>query len=469
MPDKLQEKPLPHNTEMEQQVLCTILLENKSMDELIDKIKPEFFYKDFYRKLFMVCVELWREQIPIDSISASNRYKKNYTDFSIEDFYQIDDSLPSLTSCENSIYELRELFAKRKLIQMSWKIESMAFEDPSCNLLEITSAEIESIQNVFLETSESEIDTIYDAIKKYTDGLENNELEWRIETGIIKLDDTIDGLKKGRMYVIGGHPSKGKTTLVSNIMYRASINGNKTLFISLDESIFSVTCKMMAMATKIPITALVSNFRKRNIINWESLREFMKIITQKMEFFKKITIRDSLFNILQIEAEAKRLKKQKDIDLIVIDYATCIDADKTLSATEEQSQIIMRIKRLGRMLNVPIVLLSQLTKETKGPITLSKLLGSGAAGQAPDVVIGVYKKDHDDQIDKNSGIAEDSYLIILKNKNGRTGKIPIRWLLDYGIMGNPEEYQSEETNTQQETNHENKKPYHHQSQFTTQE
>ena len=441
---------LPNNKDDEYNIIATILLNNEFLDDHVDKIKPQHFYWDKTRNLYTASVELWKEKEPITGISLRNYCQKNGINITLGEISDIETQyLSSPAVAVYSIKQLKAVYLKRRAITMAMNILSKAGDTSTQELIGDLTKEIDSISDEYLDNKERRFDTMADVINADILMMQRPDTDFRIYSGIKRLDLGLKGFRKRKLYVFSGDPGEGKTTLVSNIVYRAAQKKATSLIFTLDEELFSIDKTFLAMSTRTSMDLLEAGFKIYDDPETFDEKRFHKCVARFSEVADCLHLvypRDEMFDVVQIEAEIKRMKKRKNIDIVVVDYASIVEMEESGDDDNEflkQKKIIERLKRIGRKEDVIMMVISQLNKK-EGTISLRNLFGSGAMGQTPDVVLAVKKTEDTREMDEQKQTVTDLVIYVLKGKKNRTGKVMARWILDMGIICDPEDRYNED-------------------------
>ena len=265
--------------------------------------------------------------------------------------------------------------------------------------------------------------------------LRNHEIEIGISTGYKTLDDLTGGLKKGEMFVLAARPSIGKTSLGLNVITNVAIRGEKTYpvaFFSLEMTDSQIARRLLCTLSGVPENVFWSGMFHDS--------DLPKLTTAAGMIGKAPLYIDPTggLTISELRAKARRLKNEHDIKLIVIDYLQLMKA----GGTEESRQVTVAnisggLKAIAKELNIPVLVLAQLNRETEKGASgkqekqdalpkLSNLRESGAIEQDADVVCFIHRNRDDSK--EGSGKDAVTYLIVEKNRNGKTGTVKVQFV-----------------------------------------
>ena len=245
-----------------------------------------------------------------------------------------------------------------------------------------------------------------------------------VNSGYRCIDDLISGFKPGELIIIAARPGMGKTSFALNIA-KNICNKKKIILFSLEMSCFSLACRMLSSISKVPLKKLINKSLDDN--DWTKIKK----LTDKVKEFDLYVDDSSYINFELIRDESLSLG---DINLIIVDYLQLIDTTYGINRVMEISKLTRNFKNLARELNIPIILLSQLSRacearQDKRP-TMSDLRDSGSIEQDADKVILLYRPGYYfEKIDN-----EDCEIIIAKNRSGDTGTVSLKWRGEYSLF-----------------------------------
>ena len=428
------EKYLPHNYVAEKIILTSLLISSEALEIVFRSVKVETFYFQNHQELYKSILEMYSNHIPIDIITLNTFLQDNGrlndvggTNILIE----LVNYVPNLLYLEDYIKLIHDKFLRRSLIKLGYEIINSAY---------VTNIPLE----VILETLESNVFNITNQIKiqKITSSAELFsqiflELKQKalkpslsgISSGFFDLDSFTQGFQKSDLIIIAGRPSMGKTALALNISSNIVKTANlPVLFFSLEMSKEQLTYRLLTNETDITNARLkTGNLYKED---WVKLNSTIKNLSA-LPFFIDDTSNPS---IQDIKSKIKKiLFEQNQIGLIIIDYLQLMQNSKfkTNNRAQELSQITRSLKILAREFNVPIIALSQLSRNVesrlnKRPI-LSDLRESGSIEQDADLVLMLYRESYynSTEIAENVNLIDNVELIIAKQRNGPVGTVDL--------------------------------------------
>ena len=413
----------PQNLDAEMSVLGAIMIDNAVIDELVEIIAPDDFYKQSSRIIYEVMLNLFQLGEPIDLITVSNFLAGSPEFVSAGGAAYLAGLVDSTPTSANVIYYasiVREKSIRRKGIAAANKIISMAVDEQE-SVDEFIDRSEKAVYDVSGNRGSDSVILAADAMAEIVETIETvynqRSAVVGVSTGYIELDRITSGLQASDLIIIAGRPGMGKTSLALNIAFNVASSKTAALVFSLE----------MAREQLI-VRTLCSEAR----VNWSKVRtgyfgrrDFPRLFTAATAIAEARLFIDDTPSIsaLALRAKARRLAARESIGLIVVDYLQLMrGVGDTYSREQEISEISRSLKALAKELKVPVVALSQLNRkvEDRGDRRpqLSDLRESGAIEQDADVVIFIYR-DEVYSKEKN-GEAE---IIIAKQRNGPTGTV----------------------------------------------
>lgn len=438
----------PSDIDAEKAVLGAMLVDNDIVMEAVEKIRPEYFYMPDNKMIFEAMLELSMANEPVDIITVKNVLEKKNI-FSkvggIEYLTELSLSNAILSNISSYIDIIIEKFKLREIIKTGVKISELGYgqENPG-QIIDLVEKEI---FNLAKDESKEQYMVLKDIMVETFRELQ--ELSTRdnsivgVPTGFIDLDYKLSGLKGSSLIILAARPGMGKSALAINVATQAALKFN------VPSLIFNMEMSKVELAKRILSSeAMVDN---KNINTGKmSVDELERITVAGGKLSEApIYIDDTAgINIMEIRAKARKLKLEKNIGLIVIDYLQLIEPMGKKNATREQeiSEISRALKKLAMELNIPIIALSQLSRSAekgdkgKRPM-LSDLRESGAIEQDADMVLFIYRDDYYDKETEKKNIAE---IIVAKNRSGSVGTVELLWMGNFTKFENMGEIQDEE-------------------------
>ncbi len=417
----------PQNLESEKAFLGSILLRPDALSEVLDTINVHSFYAEKHRNIYSIMLELFNKGEPIDLVSMSTRLKeKSLIDQVGGGTYlaELVNFVPSSANLSHYGSIIQKKHKMRSLIEAAEKIVHMGYDEAGelTEILDLAEKNIFEVTNFTSNRKFVELkDTLMGAWDRI-DKLHKNQGELRgVPTGFPELDDKLLGLQKSDLIILAARPSMGKTSLALDIARKTAIENNIPVGIfSLEMSADQLVDRMLAAESD------VDSWKLRTGHNL-SLEDDFSRIRDAMERLAKapIYIDDQPGNnILHMRAIARRLKSEKGLGLIIVDYLQLMVPTNTKnsdSMVNQVTEISHSLKNLAREFDVPVLALSQLSRAVEsrgGEPRLSDLRDSGSIEQDADVVMFIHRED---KYNKESDRPNIAKIMIEKHRNGPTG------------------------------------------------
>lgn len=421
----------PQNTEAESALLGSIMLRPEAINEIIDFVHADSFYSERHRIIFKTMMELFSKSTPIDLLSISSRLKeKNLLEQigGASFLAEIVQGVPSSTNAKHYSEIVQKKYMMRNLINAAEYISELGF-DESADLEEMLDKAEKSIFEVtnysgvhkFIELK----DTLSEAWERL-DKLHNSKDILRgVPTGFQDLDSKLSGLQKSDLIILAARPSMGKTSLALDIARQAAVNHKIPVGIfSLEMSSQQLVDRMLSSASSVDSWKLRTGKGLSLENDFSRIRTAMDSLSQA-----PIYIDDQPGNnILKMRSVARRLKSEKGLGLIIVDYLQLMvptNARHNDNLVQQVTEISRSLKHLARELDVPVLALSQLSRAVEnrgGKPRLSDLRDSGSIEQDADVVMFIHREDKYNENSDRPNIAE---IMIEKHRNGPTGKVEL--------------------------------------------
>ena len=426
----------PQSIDAEESILSAILIDNDTLLEVLDVLAPKDFYRSAHQKIYYAITELFTKNEPVDLVTLSNILKEKGQ---LEEIggatylARLVDVVPLAVNAQHYAKIVHDKACLRRLIEKANEIAKRCFDDQG-NVDDV----IDFAESSIFEISENKIKPAFyplgKIIESSIDMLEelqgNKALVTGVATGYPLLDNKTAGLQKSDLIILAARPSMGKTALALNISRNTAVDfGIPVAIFSLEMSKEQLSMRMLCSEASVDSSRIRSGFIGKE--NWVDITDAAGILSEA-----PIYIDDSPdLSALEIRAKARRLKMDKDIGLVIVDYLQLMKGRHSAERRElEISEISRSLKALAKELDIPVLALSQLNRKLedrsdKRPM-LSDLRESGALEQDADVVVFIYRDEeyNKDINNPNSGKAE---IIIAKQRNGPTGTVPLAFLKAY--------------------------------------
>lgn len=432
----------PQNIEAEQSILGGILLENNAINRVNEILSsPDDFYSEAHRKIFKTIVELYEKNEPVDLITLSNALKnKNLLDAVGGPAYiaSLVDNVPSAANVANYSKIVKEKAILRGLIGSATEIIDSCYE---------TGSDVDSLldkaEHSIFEISENKVrisfsplkDLVKESFKSIEDLFSRKDMITGVPTGFDKIDDLTSGLQKSELIIIAGRPSMGKTAFALNIALNAAMETQVPVAIfSLEMSKEQLAFRLLASEGKVDSQRMRKGFLGET--DWPKLTTAAGRLSEAPLFIDDT----AAISILEMKAKSRRLKAEKGLGLIIVDYIQLMSAGNNNDSREREiSEISRSLKALAKELKVPVIALSQLNRKVEDRTNrrpqMADLRESGAIEQDADVIAFIYRDEVYNKSEDNpdKGTAE---IIIAKQRNGPTDTVKLAFIDKYTSFEN---------------------------------
>lgn len=419
----------PQSIDSERAVLGSIMLRKEAMHEVEDIISPESFYVEKHKIIFRAMLDLTAKNEPIDMLSLSTKLKEQKMFDAVggnQYLAEIVNEVPSSTNAKHYATIVQKKYVLRSLIEAADYVSELAFSESDEHMDEILDMAEKKVFHVVSSPKSQNYIALKDALPEAYERLEklheNKGMLRGLPTGFKDLDTMLSGFQKADLVILAARPSMGKTTLALDIARLTSVNHGKSVAIfSLEMSSQQLVDRMLSAESRVNAwnlrTGRLSSDREFSLLR-DSLDKLSKA---------KIFIDDQPGNsIVRMKGISRRLKAEKGLDLIVVDYLQLMTTNKNYDSMVNQvTEISRSLKALAKELDVPVLALSQLSRAVEargGKPRLSDLRDSGSIEQDADVVMFIHREDKGKDESEKTNIAE---ILIEKHRNGPTGKIDL--------------------------------------------
>jgi replicative DNA helicase len=422
----------PQSIEAEKALLGSVMLRESSLHDVIEKVRPEMFYAPKHSKIYEGMLSLFSDGTAIDLLSLSDKLEEMGALSNIGDseyLTEIVNTVPSASNIEHYANIVYKKFMLRQLISAGTDITSLGYDE---------SGDIEDIMDEaekrLYDTTDDGTDKGFVAISAELEGaferlekLSESSDELRgVPTGFPKLDNKLSGLQPADLVILAARPSMGKTSLALDIARQAAVKHNRSVCIfSLEMSSQQLVDRMLAAQSRVDAWKLRTG-KVRADAEFQKLRDALGDLSKSPIFIDDKPGN----NIIRMRSVARRLKREENLDLIVVDYLQLMlptgRAKNSDSMVFQITEISRSLKMLAKEINVPVVALSQLSRaveQRRDRPRLSDLRDSGSIEQDADVVMFIHNDDkYKDNEEDHNNITE---ILIEKHRNGPTGKVDL--------------------------------------------
>jgi len=444
----------PQALDLEEAVLGAMLIDKKGVDEVIDLLQPEAFYKTAHQYIFESIFNLFQNSQPIDLLTVSaDLRKKGKLDVAGGDFYliQLTQKIASSAHIEFHARIILQKYIQRSLIRISNEIIESSYKESIdvFDLLDEAESKLYDVSQGNIKRSSDTAQNLVMLAKKKIEEIANQEGLSGVSTGFQKLDDLTSGWQPSDLIIIAARPGMGKTALTLSMARNIAVTKQiPVAFFSLEMSSVQLITRLISAETGLSSEKLRTG--KLADHEWKQLNVKVGNL-EKAPLFIDDTPALSIFDL---RAKARRLASQHGIKLIVVDYLQLMTAgssNKPGNREQEISTISRNLKSLAKELEIPVIALSQLSRavETRGGTKrpqLSDLRESGAIEQDADIVSFIYRPEYygieewdDEDHSPSSGQAE---LIVAKHRNGGLDNIRMKFVGNLGKFEDLENFDS---------------------------
>ena len=420
----------PHSVESEQSILGSIILDKDAIITVAETINPSDFYKEAHKIIYESMLRLNSNNEPIDLITLIEELRKEgHLDNvgGISYLTSLSTIVPTTSNVKYYANIVKEKSVMRQLIKASNEIINLGY-DASTDVQEILDKAEKNIFDISQEKSGDDIQPINVVLQDTFDMIEKLCTEKSdvtgITTGFADLNKKINGLQRTDLILLAARPAMGKTAFSLNLVQNAALKGDASVSVfSLEMSKEQLVQRMLSAQSNVELSKIKTGNLGES--DWPRIIDGMAVLSEA-----NIFIDDTPgIKISEIRSKCRRLKIEKGLDLILIDYLQLMEGEgKNENRQQEIAKISRSLKILAKELDCPVVALSQLSRSPElrkdhRPI-LSDLRESGSIEQDADIVMFLYRDEyyHDDSEKKNIG-----EVIVAKNRHGETGSVELVW------------------------------------------
>lgn len=435
---KIEDLKLPHRDNIEDILIGELMTEPEHLSEIAEIVKPEMFFKSENKKIFESIMEMYlnNENIDIYTVS-SNLEKKNVLEY-VGGAYGVAKLVENVGSCNSIEYHAKiiaQTHIRRELIKLTSASNDDAYNEAIdiadvINDLERKIANITDLTSGTKRNAVKLIEIVPSVVKQIEESQLRGDGISGVETGFSSIDKVTHGWHNSDMIIIGGRPAMGKTALVVSFAENMAKLGKKVLMCSLEMSREQLCMRLMSMNSGINHEDLISG--NMTIEKW-------KLLEDAIAKFKDMGIYiddESGINEISFKNKVKRYKKEHNIDIVIVDYLQLMNSSKDFgSKTNNVGHVSTSIKTIAKEFNVPIIVLSQLSREAAkrqgGDMkpTLTDLRDSGNIEQDADVVGFIHRPQYygipiTEDGEPTEGLGQ---FLIEKNRHGRCEIVNLKW------------------------------------------
>ena len=435
----------PHDIEAEQAILGSMLTDKDAVMSAMEVLRDEYFYIDDNKAIFEAMMSLYSRSEPIDIITVKSELVSNGKFEQVgglEYLVMLPEKVPTTTNVEKYIKIVEEKSLLRNLIKTANDIIAVGY-DQTEDVEDIMNVAEKKIFDVMQRKSQKGYNSIKDVLVGTFAELEKLYNQKGalsgIPTGFTDLDYKTSGLHNSDLIIVAARPAMGKSAFAINIATNVAVQSNVPVII------FNLEMSKEQVANRIICSEAMVDSNKIRTGKIED-EDWIKLANASGRLAEApIYIDDTPgISIMEIRAKCRKMKLEKNIGLVVIDYLQLVQASgkKNNSREQEISEISRSLKILAKELDVPVIALSQLSraaeqrKDDHRPM-LSDLRESGAIEQDADIVVFLYRDDYYNENSEKKNVAE---IILAKHRGGSTGTVELAWLGNYTKFANLEKY-----------------------------
>ncbi|MDE3056524.1 MAG: replicative DNA helicase [Bacteroidota bacterium] len=429
----------PQAVDIEMSVLGAMLLEKEAISKTLEILDDSAFYKPAHQEIFQAMIALFERNEAVDSITLVEELRRRGKLDQIGGPLYVSELTMRVSSGANVEYHAKIVLEKallRGLITASTEVSGRAYNDSedALDLLDEAEQKIFQISEKRLKKSFVPMsDAVFTTMEMLESVHGKHSGVTGVPSGFSLLDNLTGGFQPSDLVIVAGRPSMGKTAFVLSAARNAAVNHQVAVgFFSLEMSAQQLVLRLICAEAKVDIQSVRTGRLPEN--EWQKLSTLIGKLHAA-----KIFIDDTpALGILELRAKARRLKTERNVGIIVVDYLQLMQGPKSAQSREQEiSQISRSLKALAKELNIPVLALSQLNRAVearsdKKPM-LADLRESGAIEQDADVVLFVHRPEMYGESDKE-GIAE---IIVGKQRNGPTGNAQLTFVKKYARFENP--------------------------------
>jgi len=442
MKDPSLHKLLPQNPDAEASLLSAIIINNNILLDVVEIVSAEDFYKPAHQKIFVAILDLFKRQEPADLVTLVNilRERGQLEEINGASYLaSLIDTVPLAVNAPHYAKIIHDKARLRQLIEKSNEIVRKSFEDRG-DIDEVIDFAEHSIFEISQSKTRRSFHPLGNLIEQSINSLEmikgKGNLITGVATGFTKLDELTAGLQGSDLIILAARPSMGKTSFALNIARNVAVESNIPVAVfSLEMSKEQLSMRLLCSEAKVNLSSVRSGYFDNH--DWQNLTDAATVLSGSPIYIDE----SSDISAMEIRAKARRLKMEKDIGLVIIDYIQLMRSRSSIERRElEIADISRSLKILAKELNIPILALSQLNRKVeergdKRPM-LSDLRESGSLEQDADIVMFIYMEEVYNRAGKDENgnpapakeVLGRGEVIIAKQRNGPVGTVNLTFL-----------------------------------------
>jgi replicative DNA helicase len=428
------ERVPPHNIEAEESVLGSMLLSRDAIAEVLELLHEDDFYRPAHRTVFRSVLDLYSHGQAVDPVTVAEELRRSGELADIGGAPFVHTLVSSVPTAANAGYYARivkEAGILRRLIDVGTRIVQLGFETP-----QDTERAVDLAESWVYQVAQGRVTEDYQSLREVLtstleaiERLHNDSREITgVATGFPELDRLTSGLQSSNLVIVAARPAVGKSTLGLDIARNASVrSGVPTVVFSLEMSKTELVQRLMCAECSVDMQRLRTGRMEDS--DWTRLTRSLGKLAEAPLFIDD----SAALTMMELRAKCRRLKQRHGLGLVIVDYLQLMQPSKRVeSRQQEVSEISRALKLLAKELTVPVIAISQLSRQTearsdKKPM-LSDLRESGALEQDADMVMFIYREDLYDSESPRKGEAD---LIVAKHRNGPTDTVTVTFQGQY--------------------------------------
>jgi len=422
----------PQSLEAEQSILGAILIDRDAVVEVAEFLRPADFYRQANGAVFAAVLELFERREPIDIVTVAETLERSDQLESIGGRAYLSSLSSSTPTAVHAVQYARIVERKavlRNLIGAAGRIAGIGYEDPAeiQEAIDRAEAELFAVSQKRIDSGFQKLDSLLHQAYDRLDYLHAHRGEISgVRTGFTDLDSLTTGLQKSDLVILAARPSVGKTSLALNIAEHAAVKEKKSVGVfSLEMSKEQLVLRLLSSVANIDSQRLRSGFLEE--MDFARIAPAMNALSEAPLYIDDTPS----ISTMELRTKARRLQAEAGLDLVIVDYLQLMQAATTsrdANRVQEVSEISRGLKALARELSVPVVALSQLSRQpemrNENEPRLSDLRESGAIEQDADLVMFLYRE-RDKAADDGDTDGEVIHLKLAKHRNGPTGSVEL--------------------------------------------
>ena len=415
----------PHSMEAEESVLGSMLLSQEAITDVSEILNQQDFYKESHGLIYQTALSLFASGEPVDPVTVAESLRAQGHLEKVGDRSYILNLMSSVPTPANARYYaevVSRLATYRRLIAAANKVAAVGYRAPE-ELAEALDEAEDVVFNVAQRERKESIKPIKELMESTFEDLEKiaeGTMDTGVRTGFTDLDELTSGLQPSDLIVIAARPSMGKTSLALNIADYVAVEERVPVVIfSLEMSASEVTKRMLCSRARVNSQKLKASFKDDDV--WQRLSDAAGELTSASIFIDD----NADVGIMELRSKVRRLKAQNEVGLVIVDYIQLMGSDRRQENRVQEIAAISRgLKIIGRDFDLPVIAVSQLSREpekhNREPI-LSDLRESGAIEQDADLIIFIHREEVRDW--DNEEVKGRANVKVAKHRNGPIGPV----------------------------------------------